>query len=252
MRILVTNDDGIYAPGIAALKAEMERLGEVTVVAPDVERSAAGHSITIDKPLRLRKVYVGEVFLGYGADGSPVDCVKLGVKEVIRGAPDLVVSGINIGANVGINVLYSGTVSAALEGAILGHISVAVSMAGTMKPDFTGAAAVARKVISQILEHDPPRGSLFNVNFPDRSIADLKGIAVAPQATVSYEDVFVMRKDPRGGTYFWMTGNIHQAQVMPETDVAKLADGFVTITPLQYDLTDRKLLDTIDKWRIEL
>jgi len=252
MRILLTNDDGIYAPGIAALKAELAALGEVTVVAPEAERSAAGHSITLDRPLRVHDVYVGEVFLGYACDGSPADCVKLGVKEVLQTAPDLVVSGINLGANVGINVLYSGTVAAALEGAILSVTSVAVSLESSKKPDFTPAANIAREVIVQILERRPPTGSLFNLNVPARPCADIKGVVVAPQSTVSYDDGFEVRTDPRGAKYFWMTGELDRREVSPDTDTALLADGYVTLTPLTYDLTDRRLLAQAAAWRIDI
>ncbi|MHC4712053.1 MAG: 5'/3'-nucleotidase SurE [Planctomycetota bacterium] len=168
MRILLTNDDGIYAPGLAALKRSVERFGEATIVAPESERSAAAHSITLDRPLRVREVYTGEKFLGFSVDGSPADCVKIGVRQIMDEPPDLVLSGINPGANVGINVLYSGTVAAALEGAILNITSMSISLAERMKPDFETAASLACEIIDGIIEKDPPRGSLFNINIPAR------------------------------------------------------------------------------------
>jgi len=252
MRILLVNDDGIHAPGLAALKAEMSTMGTVTVSAPDVERSAAGHSITLDKPLRVREVYVGNEFLGYGVDGSPADCVKIGLSEILRGKPDLVLSGVNLGANVGINVLYSGTVAAALEGAILGLTSFAVSLAGSKKPDFAGAAKAASKVVRRLMQMDPPAGSLFNINVPACPPEEIKGVRFARQCTVSYDDGFIMRTDPRGGKYFWMTGELKRQCVEPDTDTALLDAGFVTVTPLQYDLTDRGLLEKAREWKMDV
>ncbi len=252
MRILLVNDDGIYAPGIAALRREAASLGDVTICAPDAERSAAGHSITLDRPLRVREVYTGEELLGYAVDGSPADCVKIGLSEVLRDRPDLVLSGINLGSNVGINVLYSGTVAAALEGAILGHTSIAVSLGASKKPDFEGAARVAAKVIAGILKAGAPQGSLLNVNIPALVVEDLRGVRFARQCTVSYDDGFVVRTDPRGGRYFWMTGELRRGCVEADTDTALLEEGYVTVTPLQYDLTDRRLLDAAAGWRLEL
>ncbi len=248
MRILLTNDDGIYAPGLAALKREAARLADVTVVAPEIERSAAAHSITLDRPLRVREVYVGDEFLGYSVDGSPADCVKIGVRQVLTNPPDLVLSGINPGANVGINVLYSGTVAAALEGAILGITSIAVSQEAVKKPDFPSTARQAASVISMILKNSPPAGSLFNINIPACSPSSIQGVVAAAMSTVSYEDGFDLRTDPRGGTYYWMTGEIYEEKLPPGSDMALLRRGFITVTPLQYDLTDAALLKTASEW----
>jgi len=252
MRLLLTNDDGIYAPGIAALKSEIKSLGEITISAPDAERSAVGHSITLDRPLRVREVYVGNEFLGFGVDGSPADCVKIGIKEILKAAPDLVLSGINLGSNVGINVLYSGTVAAALEGAILGYTSIAVSLAASKKPDFASAGRIAATVIKQIVDRKPVPGKLFNVNIPAIAPSEMKGVALARQSTISYEDGFVVRTDPRGAKYFWMTGELHQGRLAPDTDTALLAEGYVTVTPLQYDLTDTKTLESSRDWNLRL
>ena len=252
MRILLTNDDGIYAPGIAALRAEMSALGTVTVVAPDAERSAAGHSITLDRPLRVREVYVGDTFVGFGVDGSPADCVKLGIKQILQAPPDLVMSGINLGSNVGINVLYSGTVAAALEGSILGVTSIAVSLAASKKPDFALAARIASSVTRQILANSFPRASLFNVNVPSCPLGQMRGPSVCRQSVISYEDGFDMRTDPRGGRYFWMTGELNRGLVPPDSDAALLHEKHVTVTPLQYDLTDVHLLNICQQWNMEL
>lgn len=252
MRILLTNDDGIYAPGIAALKRHSSALGDVTVVAPDSECSAAGHSITLDRPLRVREVYVGDALLGYSVDGSPADCVKIGVQQVLSELPDLVISGINSGANVGINVLYSGTVAAALEGAILGITSVAVSLLSSKKSDFDVVAGLAVDVIGQILERGPASGSLFNVNFPTHSPDRIVGVCVARQSTVSYENGFDMRTDPRGGRYYWMTGEMTSGKLPADCDMALLEAGYVTVTPLQFDLTDLAQLKEMADWNLRI
>ena len=252
MRILLTNDDGIYAPGIAALKSFAGALGEVTVVAPDSERSAAGHSITLNRPLRVREVYIGDSFLGYSVDGSPADCVKIGVQQVMSEPPDLVISGINPGTNVGINVLYSGTVAAALEGAILGITSFAVSLSSEKKPDFDVVAGLAVDVIEQILDRKPPRGSLFNVNVPTYNLDQIAGICVARQSTLSYENGFDMRTDPRGGRYYWMTGEIASGNLPADSDMALLEAGYVTVTPLQFDLTDHARLKEAADWDLTI
>jgi 5'-nucleotidase len=252
MRILLTNDDGVYAPGIAALKKYASRIGEVTVVAPDVERSATAHSITLDRPLRVREVFLGDVLHGYSVDGSPADCVKIGVKRILDEAPDIVLSGINPGANVGINVLYSGTVAAALEGAILGITSFSVSTAEAKKPDYDASASLACSIISRILTDRPPSGTLINLNLPACRPDQIRGIAIAPQSTVSYQDDFDVRMDPRGGRYYWMTGEMLMNELPPESDMRLLEDGYVTLTPLQYDLTDSAMLQKAQHWSLNL
>ncbi|MEE9605410.1 MAG: 5'/3'-nucleotidase SurE, partial [Candidatus Scalindua sp.] len=167
MKILLTNDDGIYSPGILALKQAMKPLGSVTVVAPDVQKSGVGHAITFSHPLRVRDVYLDSEFVGYGIDGSPADCVKLGVREIMKEKPELLIAGINIGANVGINVLYSGTVAAAIEGAILDVPSIAFSLEVSESPsDIQGAAAIAKDMVSHIVKKKLPKGTLLNINIP--------------------------------------------------------------------------------------
>ncbi|MDN3515178.1 MAG: 5'/3'-nucleotidase SurE [Candidatus Brocadia sp.] len=163
MQILLTNDDGIYAPGIAALKHTIQDLGQITVVAPDVEQSGVGHSITFSHPLRIREVHLHNEFIGYGVNGSPADCVKLAIYDVVKHKPDVVISGINLGSNVGIHILYSGTVAAAVEAAIMGYPSIAVSFEiSEQYTDIQGAASVARRVIELIVTHRLPAGSLLN------------------------------------------------------------------------------------------
>src|SRR5438067_6094379 len=185
MRILLTNDDGIYAPGLRALRTELLKLGNVTVVAPATEQSAAGHSVTLVTPLLVTEVFEddGKSFVGWAVEGRPADCVKLALLELLPESPDLVVSGLNAGANAGINVLYSGTVAAAIEGAFFRQVSVACSQEYTKAtpPDFAAGAALARHVIEQILAHRPLPGSLFNVNLPSPERGPVRGVRAVPQ-----------------------------------------------------------------------
>src|SRR5437016_8039517 len=202
MRILLTNDDGVYAPGLRALRKELQRLGEVTVVAPAGEQSAVGHSITLLTPLLIQEVLdENNQSMGWAVEGRPADCVKLALLELLRDKqPDLIVSGLNAGSNAGINVLYSGTCAAAIEGAFFRRTSIAVSQE-YIKPkplDFQRGAALARTVIEQILSHHPAEGSLFNVNIPSFDKGPVRGIRVVPQNVAPYRETFDRRVDPRG------------------------------------------------------
>lgn len=255
MRILLTNDDGIYAPGLRALREELCKLGEVTVVAPATEQSAAGHSVTLLVPLIVQEVFDEQKrFLGWAVEGRPADCVKLALLELLPEVPDLIVSGMNAGANAGINVLYSGTVAAAIEGAFFRRTAIAVSLAyKKAKPlDFTTASVHARKVIEQILATKPAEGSLFNVNIPSQEFGPLRGIKVLPQNVAPYVENFVRRVDPRGRTYFWMGNDFGCPDPHPDTDEIALTEGYITLTPLQYDLTHHAMLAQMQKreWKI--
>jgi 5'-nucleotidase len=206
MRILLTNDDGIYAPGLRALLPELKKIGDVTVVAPASEQSAVGHSITLLTPLIVQEVRDEQnEFLGWAVEGKPADCVKVALLELLPQPPDLVVSGLNAGSNAGINVLYSGTVAAAIEGAFFNRLSVAVSLEYSKpKPlDFPRGAVIARQVIEQVLARRPPDGSLINVNIPSFDRGPIKGIRVVPQNVVPYRESLDRRVDPRGRVYFW-------------------------------------------------
>ena len=251
MRILLTNDDGVYAPGLRALRKELQNLGEVIVVAPATEQSAVGHSITLLTPLLVQEVLDDQdQFMGWAVEGRPADCVKLGLLELVPAPPDLVVSGLNAGSNSGINVLYSGTVAAAIEGAFFRQVSIAVSLEYTkVKPlDFSRAAGIARKVIEQIVSHRPEAGSLFNVNIPSLEKGPVRGIRTVPQNIAPYTETFDRRVDPRGRTYFWTGPGLECPNPHPDTDVAALADGYVTVTPLQFDLTHHALLERMNDW----
>ena len=251
MRILLTNDDGIYAPGLRALRKELLKIGEVTVVAPATEQSAVGHSITLLTPLLVQEVLdEDDKLLGWAVEGRPADCVKLALLELLADPPDLVVSGLNAGSNAGINVLYSGTVAAAIEGSFFRCTSIAVSLEYTKpKPlNFPRAAALGRHVIEQILSHRPPTGSLFNVNIPSLENGTIRGIRTVPQNIAPYVETYDRRVDPRGRVYFWNTPSFTCPEPHPDTDVSAMNEGFITVTPLQFDLTHGELLGQMDRW----
>jgi 5'-nucleotidase len=251
VRILLTNDDGIYAPGLRALRLELQKLGEVTVVAPASEQSGVGHSITLLTPLVVQEVRDEQnQFLGWAVEGKPADCVKVALLELLGEPPDLLVSGLNAGSNAGINVLYSGTVAAAIEGAFFQCTSIAVSMEYSRpKPlDFPQAAGLARRVIEQILVQEPARGTLFNVNIPSLENGPIRGIRVVPQNTIPYREKLDRRVDPRGRVYFWTLPEMTYTEPYPDSDVSALEEGYVTITPLQFNLTHRTLLEQMSAW----
>ncbi len=249
MNILLTNDDGIYSPGISALKKVLKPFGPVTVVAPDVQKSGVGHAITFSHPLRIREVYLDSELFGYGIDGSPADCVKLGVREVMKEKPSLLVSGINMGANVGINVLYSGTVAAAIEGALLGIPSVAISLELSEESyDIKEAASVAQEMIGHIIKRKLPKGTLLNINIPFVPKKDIKGIAVTRQYSGDFDEYFDKRTDPRGVAYYWLAGTGWPEVKVDGTDTNALKDGYISITPLKYDLTDESFLKEVKTW----
>ena len=243
MRFLLTNDDGIYARGLAALTRELSKDAECIVVAPEIEQSAVGHAITISRPLMVRKARKNGNFLGYAVAGTPADCVKIGICELAGGPVDLVVSGINRGANVGINVLYSGTVSAATEAAIQGIPSMAISLDTHQEADFSTAARFARRMAAFILEHPLPHVAL-NVNVPAIPEDEIRGVVVAKQGRARLMESFDRRIDPRENIYYWLAGEtdlpVHEDE---ESDGSALKRGMITITPICYDLTRHDLLD---------
>jgi 5'-nucleotidase len=251
VRILLTNDDGIYAPGLRALRPELQKLGEVTVVAPASEQSAVGHSITLLTPLVVQEVHdEGRQFLGWAVEGKPADCVKVALLELLPEPPDLIVSGLNAGSNAGINVLYSGTVAAAIEGAFFQRTSIAVSLEYTRaKPlDFPRAAELARGVIEQVVARRPADGTLLNVNIPSLEKGPVRGVRVVPQNVVPHRETYDRRVDPRGRVYFWSNPELACPEPHPDSDVSALNDGYITVTPLQFDLTHEALLRQIGDW----
>lgn len=256
--ILISNDDGIQAAGLRALCEAMLTLGEVVVIAPEVERSAAGHAITLSDPLRVNEVDLDlpEV-AAYSCSGTPADCVKLGVLAVLPRRPNLVVSGINHGSNTGINVIYSGTISAATEGTILGVPSAAFSVDSWICPDFGPAKVIAHQVAREILEQGLPEGTLLNVNIPDLPAEQLppgslngRGYALTVHGKADWQDQFDRRVDPHSRVYYWLAGRRRERQEPPNTDEETLKAGKVSITPLHYDLTDHDYLSDLAQWEL--
>jgi len=251
MEILITNDDGIYAEGIYALATALKKAGNVTVVAPDTQRSAVGHAITITDPLRVTEARRNGKFFGYAASGTPADCVKLGIKAIMKKRPDLVVSGINLGGNQAYNILYSGTVSGATEGALLGIPSVAVSLDTFVKPDFGPAADFALKLTNLLKKRTMPAGTLLNVNLPNIPARRIKGVRVTNQSLTSFNDWFDKRKDPHGNTYYWMTGDYKPKDADKASDLNALRDGYISVTPIHFDLTDYRFIPELENWPLK-
>ncbi|MBN1893634.1 5'/3'-nucleotidase SurE [bacterium] len=249
--ILLTNDDGIAAAGIEALFHELNKVGEVAVVAPRNEMSAAGHAITLSDPLRVSEYRKGPEFFGHAVNGTPADCVKIAYWAVLKRKPDLVASGINLGSNTGINTIYSGTVSAATEGAILDIPSFAISLGTYEKPDFRFAARFGRKVAAHLLEKGLPRGIYLNVNVPPCPEDQIKGVSITRQGQAVYKEEFDRRKDPHGRTYYWLTGQKVNPEQEIEVDDGALAAKMVSVTPLHFDLTQYAFLEELRSWNLK-
>jgi 5'-nucleotidase len=235
--ILVTNDDGIHAEGIRHLRMAAEALGEVYVVAPEAEQSAVGHSITLYDPIRVHEISKNGSFYGYGISGTPADSVKIAINAILPRQPDLVLSGINNGANVGINILYSGTVSAATEAAILGIPAMAVSLAQKKSPPFQWAVPHVEKLAEWLLKFKLPRGVALNVNVPALPPERTLGYKVTRQCLSKFRESFEQREDPRGNRYYWLSGEVPVEETGEDIDAVALVSGYVSITPLFYDLT---------------
>jgi 5'-nucleotidase len=252
MHILVTNDDGILAPGLLALARAVRPLGTVTVFAPDRNWSASGHVKTLHRPLRIRETLLADGTSGYSSDGAPSDCVALALLGFLKEKVDLVVSGINPLANVGHDVTYSGTVTAAMEAIISGVPGLAFSLSSPDglqgPPDFSAAAAVARRVSETVIAQGLPKGVLLNVNVPYLKQDELKGYMITRQGLRVYHDKLDERVDPRNRPYYWIGGDVPTGVPEEGTDVGALAGGFVSITPLQLDLTAYNALDSVRQW----
>lgn len=250
MRILVSNDDGILAPGIQALAKALATEHEVTVIAPDRERSATGHALTLHKPLRVEKVAMPCGLEGFAVNGTPSDCVKLAVGTLLDTPPDLVFSGVNRGPNLGADVIYSGTVSAALEGTILGINSAAFSLASFSDEGYDQAAAFALVIARILQDHRLPEKVLLNVNFPAMGEEPVRGVRVTHLGERKYRDIFEPRRDPRGQTYYWLAGEVVEVEEEPETDVTAIRDNFISVTPIHYDMTCRPMVPEVAAWDI--
>ena len=248
--VLISNDDGIDAPGILALVLEMKKIAIVTVVAPDRQQSAVGHAITMNYPLRTATVRKNGEFFGYAVDGTPADAVKLGVRFLLKEKPDLLMSGINHGSNTAINILYSGTVSAATEGTILGIPSIAVSLTTHDQADFSYAAKFAARLAGRVVAEGLPQGTLLNVNVPAVPEEKISGVRVTRQGNSSWEDTFDVRRDPAGREYFWLTGSMAIRDTDPETDQIAVRENFISVTPIHYELTDLTQLERMKHWSL--
>ncbi|MEJ2365071.1 MAG: 5'/3'-nucleotidase SurE [Deltaproteobacteria bacterium] len=248
MKILLTNDDGIYAKGIEVLHKHLSKDHEVVVVAPETEQSAVGHAITLTDPLLVRPVNRNGVFFGYAVKGTPADCVKLAINELVEQQPDLVVSGINLGANVGINLIYSGTVSAATEGAILGVSSMAVSINTFKDPDFEPAARFARLLARLVNKFGIPAHTSLNVNVPAIAEDAIKGVRITRQGVTRFVESFDRRVDPRENVYYWQCGSTPPLEEDNDTDACALARDYISITPIHHDLTNYGFMESLRSW----
>lgn len=248
--ILVTNDDGISAPGIRALISVMKELGEVVVVAPDSPQSATGHAITINNTLYVNKVAIDpDIDAEYSCSGTPVDSVKFAVAELLHRKPDLCVSGINHGSNSSINVIYSGTLSAAVEAGIEGIPAIGFSLLDyNWDADFEPVKSAVRKITQQVLENGLPEGVILNVNFPKLAEKDIKGIKICRQAKAMWEERFDKRQSPMGRDYYWLTGKFVNLDNGEDTDEWALANGYISVVPVQFDLTAHHAMQTLNSW----
>jgi len=249
--ILITNDDGVTAPGIMNLVEAVKDLGKVVVVAPDKPQSGMGHAITIGQPLRLHKANVFGDIEAYSCTGTPVDCVKLAVDKVLHRKPDLCLSGINHGANHSINVIYSGTMSAAVEAAIESIPSAGFSLLDySIEADFTGARKYVRMVVEKMLATKMDKHTVLNVNIPALPAEALKGFKLCRQAYAKYEEDFMERQDPHGRKYYWLTGEFVNFDKGKDTDVWALANGYVSVVPVQFDMTHYDQKSKLEKlWK---
>ncbi|BEQ15302.1 5'/3'-nucleotidase SurE [Desulfoferula mesophila] len=245
MRVLLTNDDGVYAPGLKALHQALAGEHELWVVAPETEQSAVGHAITLADPIRVHPLTAESGMQGWAVNGTPADCVKLAVRSLLPQPVQMVISGINQGANVGVNLLYSGTVSAATEGAIMGLGAISVSLATHHPSDFGPAARVIASLVKAWPGLGVPPGVSLNVNVPALPPQEIKGIRLARQSTASLRETFLERRDPRGHTYYWQAGEVMGVDGNGDTDYPALLEGYVTITPVGHDLTHDGALEAL-------
>lgn len=244
--ILVTNDDGVGSRGISVLTQHLKRLGRVVIVAPDQERSAASHSITLHRPLRINNIAPDS----YSVDGTPTDCVMLGIHEILKRMPDLIVSGINHGGNMGDDVHYSGTVSAAIEGGILGVKSIAVSLVMDNGKNFEVAASFALRLARQVFEHGLSPGIILNANVPDLPADKIRGCVVVKQGKRNYGGIISERVDPRKKKYYWIGGDQACFEDIEASDCNAVRDGFISITPLRVNMTDHSAMEALMKWKM--
>ncbi|WP_298900446.1 5'/3'-nucleotidase SurE [uncultured Psychroserpens sp.] len=248
--ILITNDDGITAPGIRSLIDVMTSIGDVVVVAPDSPQSGMGHAITINSTLHIDKITNdADQFEEYSCSGTPADCVKLGVREILKRKPDLCVSGINHGSNASINVIYSGTMSAAIEAGIEGIPAIGFSLCDyNWSANFEHSKSYIKTIAEHVLEHGLDNGTVLNVNIPNLEKKDIKGIKVCRQAKANWEEEFDKRQNPYGKDYYWLTGKFVNLDHGEDTDEWALANGYVSVVPIQFDLTAHHSIQRLNTW----
>lgn len=251
LKILVSNDDGIDSAGIYALVETLKDIAEVTVVAPHKEQSAVGHAITMQTPLRVFEYQKNGKFFGYAIDGTPADCIKIGIRNLMTAPPDLVLSGINHGSNTAINIIYSGTVSAAREAAIMDVPSIAISITSHVVMDFSYASRIATQLAIQVYEKGLPKGTMLNVNVPNLPEDQIAGILLTKQGKSKWDDIYEKRIDPYGRNYYWLTGNLMDVDNLLELDQAAIKKNYVSISPIHFDLTDYQTFNDMKKWKVE-
>lgn len=250
MKILITNDDGIYANGLLSLYKTLSKEHSATIVAPDRERSAVGQGITLHKPLRVFRVKINGGVSGYAVSGTPTDCIKLGILELLDHKPDIVLSGINSGANVGVNVNYSGTVAAAKEAALYGIPAIAVSINNEKPECYDEAARFINKLAEKVFKNSLTFGTMLNVNLPDLPLEKIAGIRISRQGISLYSEYIEKKTDPRNRTYYWHGANGTTNNKDSEVDDSALAENYISITPIKCDTTDYNMIENLKQWGI--
>lgn len=248
MDVLLTNDDGIHAEGLWALYRAFSRAHRVTVVAPDRERSGIGHGITLDSPLRISEIEVNGGYTGHAVNGTPADCIKLGILEVLENRPNAVISGINPGANTGANLNYSGTVAAAREAALCGIPAIAVSVKRGDTYHYDDVASLTVSLVREILERRLPPGTFINVNVPNMALDRMKGVRISTQGSTRFSESFEARRDPWNGAYYWHGNDPQPLCRDPDSDGVALSEDYVAITPVKCDLTDHGMVECLREW----
>lgn len=251
MKILITNDDGIDSAGIYTLRESLKNMADVTVVAPITEQSAVGHGITMQIPLRVLKYNKNGEFFGYAVYGTPADCVKIGIRNIMKEKPDLVISGINHGSNTAINIIYSGTVSAAREAAIMDVPAIAISVTNHAVKDFGFAGKIANLLAKKVYGKNLPLGTLLNVNVPDFPEDQIKGVLVTKQGKSKWDDIYEKRVDPQGRDYYWLKGNLMEVDEGLEIDQVAIKNNYVSVSPIHFDLTDYETYEKLKEWNFE-
>jgi 5'-nucleotidase len=251
MKILLTNDDGIYAEGLWALYRRFASKHFVVVIAPEHERTAVGHGITLNSPIRAEQIEVNNGWKAYAISGTPVDCIKLGMLEILESKPDMVISGINPGANVGVNINYSGTVSAAREAALYGIPAIAVSMIGPEITHYDDAARFVEILANHVENKGLPNGTMLNVNIPDMPLQAVAGVRISRHSVTFFPEYVEKRIDPRNRVYYWHGCDDVSSDNDPEADETAVYQNYISITPIKCDMTDYRLIEDVKNWDID-